>query len=975
MSVADIIVTGSRISRPGIDTPAPVQALDKQLFSDRGYIDAASALNQLSSNVPSLNQSAGAAAESGDGQQFPNLFGLGAERTLTLINGRRVVATRAGLNGSMVDSNIIPIGLLERVEVAQAGAAAVYGSDAISGVVNYVLKQNFQGIELDGQSGISSRGDYPTYSLRGTIGTNFADGRGNIAFNVDWAKTAALQYSDRPFTNISRLEFGANPADNGLSDGVPSIQEILDTRFFVFNANGVVFDIPAPLPMFMTQVGGSSVQFAPNGSLIPFNTGAIVDIPFASGGDGTRVIELSTLRSGVERLTGNVVAHYDLTPDIRASAEFAYARTKSVEVVQGRSQTVLNQGALTGSIVFTRDNAFLSPTVISQLSDASPTFAAGGPLFLSKTFYDDFDLVDDPRQYTTTEVYRGVLGLNGKFDIGNRSFDWSVSGSYGRVEGGTVRQQVVNARYENAIDAVFNGSGAIVCAINADASTSNDDPACAPINPFGRGNVSQAARNYVTQKGGSNFVNEQTDLLATLGGSLVRLPGGDAKFNIAYEHRHERSSFDPLPGNRLGLFGGAPVPALAASGRYSTNELSGELLLPLVGEGFTLPLMQRLDLSGAYRYVDNSIAGKENIWSLGANWAVVDDLSLRISKSRNFRAPTLTQITQPATSNLAAIDVDPCDADNIDGGPNPNIRRASCLALFQANPAYGTGGLGSPAVGASADARLAAFQDPSENFSRALVRTGGNPELRNEISNTLTYGIVLQPRFIPGLTVTADRIEIDLKDGLSAFTTADFAAACYDNSNAPEGVCGAFARSAVGDGVNPAGTIIAGTTTTFNAGLIKFRGEVYNLDYRFSLDSLFGGSGLGKVAISIDATHTSLLKTSVTGATFTRSDDTALQPEWRGNFNVAYSNGPVRLTYQLNYLSSARAAPNATIETTPNPFLKSNMTHDISAQIESSRVTFRVGVSNLTDKAPSYPDPSFGDIIGRYFFAGAKVKF
>ncbi|KAK0359972.1 hypothetical protein LTR94_029163, partial [Friedmanniomyces endolithicus] len=237
--------------------------------------------------------------------------------------------------------------------------------------------------------------------------------------------------------------------------------------------------------------------------------------------------------------------------------------------------------------------------------------------------------------------------------------------------------------------------------------------------------------------------------------------------------------------NRAGSFG-TGVRQIAQSGAYNTDEASAELIVPLVGKDFTLPLVRLLEAKGAFRYVDNSYAGHQNVWDLGLRWEVVRGVTLRGSRSRNFRAPTLTQLLAPSSSGLNSTGFDPCDADRIASGPNPAQRRASCLALFTANPGYGVDADGT-GVGLSADARLARFQDPSENFQRATVTTGGNTALRNEISNTWTYGILLQPRFVPGLTISADRIEIDLRDGLSAFTTADFAAACYDDPDPAAG--------------------------------------------------------------------------------------------------------------------------------------------------------------------------------------------
>ncbi|MFN4186268.1 MAG: TonB-dependent receptor plug domain-containing protein, partial [Hyphomonas sp.] len=201
---------------------------------------------QITSATPSAPVANGSGSAAGSGQQFPNLFGLGAGRTLSLVNGRRFVTSSSGMGDRVVDTNLIPVGLLERVDVVQAGGAAVYGSDAIAGVINYVLKDDFEGLEVDAQYGISSRDDYPQTSLRMTFGDNFLDGRANLAGNVEWSKSDALYGQDRPRSNLSRLTV-SNAANTGPSDGVPAVRELLDAHFWPFNTNGLIFSTPAPV--------------------------------------------------------------------------------------------------------------------------------------------------------------------------------------------------------------------------------------------------------------------------------------------------------------------------------------------------------------------------------------------------------------------------------------------------------------------------------------------------------------------------------------------------------------------------------------------------------------------------------------------------------------------------------------------------------------------------------------------------------
>ena len=947
----EVVVTGSRIRRAATDTAAPIVIVDQQSLTDRGFVSASQAINQVTSANPQLSLTNGGGGPSGSGQQFASLFGLGAGRTLTLVNGRRMVTSSTGLGDSQVDGNNIPIGLLERVEIVQAGAAAVYGSDAVAGVVNYIFRNDFQGLEIDAQTGDSTRGDFQTNALRGTWGSNFGEDRGNIAVNVEWSKNPTLGYGDRPRGALGRITV-PNPADTGPNDGIPSLREIFDARFWNFNANGVIYNTPAPVLQFLTSLGGSALQFAPGGEIINYNPGTVAGVPFASGGNGFSYVDLvPTLRTGVERVAANAIGHFDFSDSLRLTGEFLYAKTDGVDTPQGESRTVLNSAASgAGPIAFTRTNPFLSATALATLSSANPMFAAGAPLFLSKLFTD---LVPSDDRSFETETMRGLLGIEGEFQLGQREMYWTVSASQAQVEGATRGWEVANANYSRALAATRNTAGQIVCAVNADAIATNDDPACSPINPFGAGSVSDAARAYVGVIAGTDYTNKQTDVLATLGGTLFSLPAGETRFSVAYEHRKESVAFVPLAANQQGLFNSG-TPERPQSGKYDTNELSLELLVPVLGGDVRLPGVQELELSGAFRNVDNSLAGKEDVWNLGLRWVVVDGVTLRASRSRNFRAPTLTQLVAPSSTTLASITSDPCDADRINGGANPGVRRANCERLFAANPAYGP---------------LATFQDPAENFARASVTTGGNSNLRNEISDTTSFGFVLQPAFAPGLTFVADRVEIDLQDGLSAFTVADFAATCFDSNPQPADICNTFTRLAASDGLSPAGTIIAGRTTTFNAGVVKYRGEVYNFNYAFGLGAM------GRLELGVEATHSALLTTSVTGTTFTRSDDTALQPSWVRRFDARWSQGPFRATYQLNYLPETRFAPNATVETVPTPTLDANLTHNVSAQYDFGKVTLRAGVTNLTDEEPSYPTLSYGDIIGRQWFLGARIKF
>lgn len=952
--VGEVVVTGSRIRRVATTTEAPVTVVDAQTITDRGFISAGQVVNDLTANMPQFAMAPGNGAAAGNGQTFPNLFGLGAGRTLTLVNGRRFVTSSSGLGDRVVDTNIIPTGLIQRVDVAQAGGAAVYGSDAIAGVVNYVLREDFTGLELDAQYGISSRDDYPTQTLRATAGRNFLDDRANVAIDVEWSKTRPLYDYDRPRSNLGRVTI-SNELNTSTSDGIPAVRENLNTRFTSFNANGLLFSpAPAPLTNFIFRAPGTTQPLQFNGTgtaLVPYDLGRVGAIPFSSGGDGNPYQELAALRTGIERWSGTIVGHYDVTDRIKLSGEFLYARVESRDPYQNQaSNTVLNNAASgAGAIPIARTNPYLTPAVRALLGPGGP------PLFLSKWWND---LLPTREGTLETDTVRALVALEGDFDVGDRNFYWSLSASHAETDGEQRGYGVWTTRFNSAVQAVRNAAGQIVCGINADASTANDDPNCAPINPFGQGNVSQEARLYATVPIGQDYLNTQDAFLATLGGDLFDLPAGAVKFSAAYEHREEKAKFVPLAANQRGLTG-SQVPTVATGGKYDTDELSGELLVPVIGGDFTLPFARAVELNGAYRYVDNSIAGKEDVWGVGGRWEVIEGLAFRVSRSRNFRAPTLDQLFAPSRTALGSIGQDPCDADRIAGGSAPATRRANCVALFAANPGYGA---------------LATFQDPAENFAATLITTGGNPDLRNEISKTWTYGFVFQPTFVPGLTLVADRIEVDLTDGLSAFTPLSFLATCFDSSPQPDDICATFTRNAQGQ-------ISTARSTTFNAGRITFRGEVYNVNYTFPVGRFFDDADLGELELNLEATRIEKLEISVTGLDITRVDNTSSTPDFgpspdlSARFDARWRKGPFRATYTLNYLSPVKQVYTATIETTPTPHIKENIRHSVSASYDIRNYTIRGGVTNLTDEEPSFPTRNYGDILGRQYYVGVRARF
>lgn len=1006
-NVETVVVTGSRIHREASDTSTsvPVDVVNSQVLTDRGYVQAGQALNTVTSITPSIPISPHNGTSSGSGQQYPNLFNLGPERTLTLVNGRRFVNSGTGLGDNTVDTNMIPVGLLDRVDVVLGGGSVVYGSDAIAGVVNYVLKDNFNGLELDAQGGLTEKGDYPQEALRATGGMDIFNGKGNIAADVEWSKTDPLLYSQR----LDVPQIGYTAADSSPPGSKTSVIGLLNTTFWEFNQNGVLFVNP---PGTLTPTGyqasfggaflitsngqhygapgATPLQFAADGSgLVPFNIGTNppngetqLNIPFSSGGDGFKYTDLGSLLSGVQRYSGNVIGHVDLASNIKLSTELLYGHVESTDpqaMFGSNSNTVLNnQPSGGGSIIVHADNPYLPASAKNTIVNYLNTTFGGGlgfgwefgapiPAFgvdLSKAFTN---LLPSYADTVTTNTERGLLAVDGSFHFSGNEYYWEISGSLGHSESTDHHYDEIVSHFENAVDAVTNGSGDIVCRVNQVSVT---DANCTPINPFVRvlsGSNLTAIRNYATGLYGQSQSDTEQDFLANIGGPITALPGGDLQFSTTYEHRIEQAHFTPTVDTQFGLGPGGTF-TVPSGGSYDTNEFAAEIEAPLVGKNFTLPAMQSLDLNAAYRYVQNSVAGGESVWDVGARWEVVTGLTLRGSRSRNFRAPSLLQLFDPASTALNAVGLDPCDSREINSGPGGSKNRiANCTAQWAAHPSY---------------APLASFQDLAQNFSTAAVTTQGNANLTNELSDVWTYGAVLQPEFIPGLSFTVDRIQIKINHALTQVQPTDVLAACYDS--APS----LFAANALCNGTgwtrDSTGQIVAAQSTFLNAALFEYKGETYNLAYGFDLNSLWQDDiDRGHVDLNIQSTYSEKNATSILGnaivniaGTAQSPDDSFGDPRWVTRFDVGYTLDRLRLSYELFWLPSTRAQQNSSISNTPFPIVGANFEHSISAQyVLNDQWTIRGGVTNFTDEKPSFPLINYGDIIGRRYFVGLNVKY
>jgi iron complex outermembrane receptor protein len=989
--VSEVVVTGSRIPRADLTSVQPIQVISSENMDRRGFVNVADALNDLpSAGVPvsPLGDQGGF----GTGRNFINIFNLGSQRTLVLVNGRRFVGGNpasvftGAAAGGQVDLNSIPTGLVDRIETIQAGGGAVYGSDAIAGVINIITRTDFEGVELDGQYGLSSRSDAQNWRARIIAGHKYLDDRLSLMGSYEYNQTDALAYTDRPVT-ARQIAFANNPANTGPSDNIPGQILIVNRRIAELTAGGLPYrNGGSTLSNQLTIADPNNpaarvfAQFAPNGTLVPYNQGVFYQPTIESGGDGLNLAQLTSLQSPVKRHVANGFAKYDLTPNIKLSAELLYAHADSVEPF---NQPIFNAslfGGTSGALRFSTANPFLSAATRAQiLSQPTPlpadTASPGDQIFfLDRASVD----IGSNETFSTDDTYRGVFAVDGDGVYAGHKYFWNASANFGENKGHFQSPNIDQSKFLLAIDAVKDASGAVVCRDPAARAAG-----CAPLDLFGLGAPSQAALNYVGVTLATNFSNKQTDYQANFGGDLFTLPAGAWSAAVGLEYRKEEAAFTPNDAERIGI--GRTAPITAISGSYHTNEWYAETTLPVFGKDFGFPLMRRLEFDGAYRSVDNSSAGHDTAWQYGVQWYPFNDLLIRGQKSHSFRAPAITETSLP-TATIFTTATDPCDKNNINIGPNPTARAANCAADFAA--------LGLPAN----------FQLTSR-VQAATVQgtTAGNPDLKNEEGAQWTVGFVYQPHQVPSLELHADWIHIDLTNAIANFSLSSILQVCYDSPGRSADACSRFQRGAaggalagqiLGNGDPGAGGVSAGPRTGFiNAGYIHFEGLTAGASYRLQFAD-FGAEWFdhdpGALDMKLDLYHEARRNTSVTGLGFdlVRSAGTIGDAKYAYNAQFEYIRQPFTATWIVNYISRSSFNNDFTLETryplTVAPYYLHDLafTYDLSSWAEKAHIGLtgakaRFIVKNVFDTEPPYGTTGIGvyDVIGRFYEVGLTGRF
>jgi iron complex outermembrane receptor protein len=866
---AELVITGSRIDRAGFDAPTPTTVLsgDALLQGDRPSI--AQVLNDLpqfrASTSPVTNFSGTAS-----GSSPADLRGLGTTRTLTLLNGRRF--TGAG------DLNTVPQGLISRVEVVTGGASAAWGSGAVGGVVNILLNEKLEGLTIGAQSGVSSREDAFRYGFDASFGTKFADGAGHFMIGVQYMNDEGVLDRD------SRPNLGSTTLFSKPGGGRVIAQ---DVNYSNASVGGLI-----------TTGVLAGQTFERDGTLRPFRFGSPNDGSSMVGGEGTSLRDETALSAPYQRLNGYARASFELG-DAKLWVDGSYSRMWAEYPFYAES----NRGG--SSITVSRDNPFLPKAVRDRLIAANQTSFRMGRVF-EDYGYRTFGY--------TRETIDAAIGIDGSFDGGK----WRYSAYYGHGQLSDDRgylNQKVETNFNNAIDVVAGPGGTPVCRI----ALTNPATACRPLNIFGEGNADPAAVAYAFSNAAHVRNTTKLDTAAvSLRGDPFSLWAGPISIAIGAEARWESigsSGLDPISAAR----GFSTFNFSELNGGFNVKEGFAEIAVPLLDQDFS-----KLEFSAAGRYSHYSNTGSVNSWKLGLTNRVFSELLLRVSRSRDIRSGSLSELYTNRSTTRSTI----------------------------ADPARDP-------------------SDPTKPLGSYQIITygGGNPALDPEIGETTTVGASWSPSFIPGLSLSVDYFDIRIKGAISTLSGQDIITRCDKGNTA---LCAQIVRGSDGKIEHIFATFV-------NLAEYKTHGIDFEASYNLPLSKL-SAAWPGTLKFRGLATYVPSLTTDdgVSKIEYAGEVGEALPfgtPKWRASGSLTYQDQTLSVDARLRYVAGGMW--NSALKDLENNAIKARTYVDLGARVTIDKLTLSLNVNNLFDVDP--PLTTTGQIhydqIGRYFSTTAKIRF
>jgi outer membrane receptor protein involved in Fe transport len=959
-----ITVTGTRIQAPGLTSSNPIDTISSTEIEETGLQN----LSAILSERPQFqnNQGPGNSAFFINGADInaANLRGLGPYRTLTLIDGVRQVGTESGVNNSggtgIVDLNTIPPLLIDSIDVVTGGESAIYGADAVAGVLNFKLKKNYEGAEATAEYGTTTDGGGTTTSFDAIFGANFSQDRGNLTFTTDYAKTATIYGFDRPGGSIS-----AAGAENPIYTAGPN------SVLVCCNANPNLNQTGAPLIATALGPSGSiaplSLTFNRAGTeLLPFNPGTPIPglagvAAFAGTGQSlntpTGIVAPDNLRIVDEGILTYNLAN-DLGPfkTINFTLDAKYASSRGKENGQNFGLTSPPAvGNITGEITVPVTSAF-TPAALVQLENQAGVTAVN----LNKSL-DDWDALTFSYDY---ELYHSVVGFDGQLKNG---WNYNVFYNFGRYENTFINTAAHLDLLNEAVDTVVNPqTGQLECA----DTLVNQNDGCIPINPFKTGPLTQAQQRFIFFQTKEVDVFEENDAGLNLNGEVTHyatpFSGTDvaltAAFGLEWREENTNSILDSpsqLPFGTQGqnLISSNEIANLPTSGIYTTKEVYGELRIPLLRD---LPFAKAIDLDGAIRGQDFSTTGKDYTWDANLTWNITSDIAVRGSAGKSVRAPNADELFSGGAASFVGL-FDPCTSVNINNGPLGRV--ANCLAH------------GVPQGGSN----------PNAGAPATFIT--GNPALSAETGRSFTGGFVFTPSFVPHFTSTLDFYQIHINNVIGEANPDNILIGCSDQNVAAD--CAAITRRSDG-------SLSLVATPYVNEAEEIIRGADFTSSYHFTDEEVAFLPPESRVNLGLTLSwipqHFILQDAQAPNSP---GSDLGLAgqlgfPRWSGSFREGYDQGPVSISVAERFIGPT----NLFIAEPPQTFSPGTVPTvwytDASASYSWRNLVFTAGVQNLFDVLPPPASVAFNggpvarpveepvsgfDATGRFVFTKLKVEF
>ncbi|MEJ1964875.1 MAG: TonB-dependent receptor [Gammaproteobacteria bacterium] len=981
--LAEVLVTGSRIARRDFEANSPITTVQPELLENSSSFALESKLLQL----PQFSGAASSQYSTGyfnSGAATLNLRNLGDNRNLVLLDGRRMQPSTSQL---AIDINTIPAALIDSIEVITGGASAVYGADAVSGVVNFKLKNKFQGLQLDGTYGLSERGDNRIIDISATMGGNFADNRGNAVVALSYSDRGEVRNGDIKF-NQEGFRVGAIPSSSSfLASGYynpvsnqPS-QAALNSYFGQFGAQPGAVGRATQLGFNNDQqslfnVTGANIYNYQNPLYPRYAIDGYTSLTSKTVKQNFNADTLASLP--LTRYSVFGAASYNVTDDVQFFSQLTYTRYNSTTA--GGAPVAAN----TWRVDIPRDAAHPVPAAFATLLDSRPDQNAVWAYNKDLTFMG-LGTVDH-----TNDVFQILAGFRGT--LPNTDITWEINGSHGET-------QLVDKGVSGFASLVRYKE--LVTAPNYGANYKGQYGTCTSgINPFGEQNgvgagqygnpnlaqVSADCIDYLNPYWTTTTKLQQDIVELSTQGKAFALPAGEARFAFGADWRSNKVATQPDKGftpdagyfaDIIGQFGVLPV-----AGTNDVKEVFGELLLPLLKD---LPGIQKLELDVAYRFSDYNHSGGASTYKADVNWAIVDPVRIRAGYQRAVRAPNVVEQFGPPTLVFDSA-VDACQSNvtasyaNIASNPNRAKVQALCRSLMAAGAPPITDPVGDPSG-------LNNYIGSNSGALNSYPR--GNPDLSPEKADTYTAGVVFSPTWDLPLnarfTTSLDYYKIDIKGAIGYINANLSYQLCFNangTSNPTYDVTNPYCQTIGRNHDSGTQGVPSGVFSLYlNQGSILTSGVDLQSDLKFN-------AGPGVAGVNLVVNYLDSFKRRV-GPGAPELDYTGFAGgyyEWKSYMNFTYAVGPVSGGLRWRHLPSVKPQDYLVAPCTATRCFADTPAWD---QLDlyggfkvNETLNVRVGVDNLLDKdppvvrgIPGNTDPQNYDLLGRRYYLGVTAKF